>query len=98
MAINKVRIAVSINEFGQWAAYGRWDMRDDVNMEEANGNVSHDGPLACYFVEVEIPVPTHQQIQGILVNKLPEVLPPKKESMEVLSGILPSNQFAPGGS
>lgn len=62
--LNKIKIAVSINEFGQWAAYGRWDLRDNAVMEEANGAVSHDGPHACYIVELEVPVPTTQQFDG----------------------------------
>lgn len=63
---NRIRIAVSINEFGQWAAWGRWDMRDEANMNEANGHVSQEGPHACYFVEVDVPVPTHGILQGTL--------------------------------
>ena len=42
---NRVRIALAINEFGQWAAYGRWDTRDDNAMEEANGNVSRSAEM-----------------------------------------------------
>lgn len=65
---NKIRIAVAINEFGQWAAYGRWDMRDESNMNEANGGIGQDGPQACYFIEVEVPVPTYETLQGAIVN------------------------------
>ncbi len=69
MAINKVRIAVAINDFGQWAAYGRWDMRDEASMTEANSNVAQDGPLACYFVEVDIPVPTYETLHNAIVQE-----------------------------
>ena len=68
--VNKtIRIAVAINEFGQWAAWGRWNMRDDANMEEANGNVDQDGPQACYFVEVDIPVPSPQVLAAVLKDQ-----------------------------
>jgi len=63
---NRIRIAVAINEFGQWAAWGRWDMRDSDNMNEANGNVGQDGPQACYFVEVDVPVPTCHILEAVL--------------------------------
>jgi hypothetical protein len=79
---NKVRIAVAINEFGQWAAYGRWDVREDEAMEEANGNVGQDGPQACYFVEVEVPVPHRQILEGHLAQdgaKVVEYKAPPKE-------------------
>lgn len=79
---NRIRIAVSINDFGQWAAWGRWDMRDEANMEEANGHVGQDGPLACYFVEVDVPVPTYELLQAALKDQQPKVVDykePKKE-------------------
>lgn len=76
---NRIRIAVAINEFGQWAAWGRWDMRDESNMNEANGNVGQDGPQACYFVEVDIPVPTYETIQAGLKEQQPKVVDYKEE-------------------
>lgn len=76
---NRVRIALAINEFGQWSAYGRWDTRDDNAMEEANGNVSQDGPQANYFIEVDVPVPTRQILEAALGQIVGVVEPPKEE-------------------
>lgn len=64
--MKRVRIALAINEFGQWAAWGRWDMRDESNMNEANGNVGREGPQACYFLEVDVPVPDYPTLAASL--------------------------------
>lgn len=66
MAKRTVRIAVAINEFGQWAAFGRHDMKDDASMEEANGNINQEGPQACFFIEVDIPIPTCELFNGFV--------------------------------
>ena len=60
------RIAIAINEFGQWAAWGRWDMRDGDSLNEANGNVGQDGPQACYYIDVEVPIPKPEVLQAVI--------------------------------
>lgn len=68
--LNKVRIAVAMNEFGQWAAYGEYQTQDETARNEALANVPQDDcAVGVYFVEAEIVPPKPIVVEG-------KVLPP----------------------
>lgn len=56
--VGKVRIAVAMNEFGQWAAYGEYQTQDETARNEALANVPQgECAVGVYFVEAEIVPP-----------------------------------------
>ena len=66
--LRKIRIVVSVNQHGQWSAYGRWNTSDSDALEEASGNIDIDiGPISAYFVEIDVEVPTAIETTGTLV-------------------------------
>jgi hypothetical protein len=71
MAVGKVRIAVAMNEFGQWAAYGEYATGDDEMKQEAYGHVPLDSAIAFYFVEADIPLPLPQTVPGTVTPAAP---------------------------
>ena len=66
--LNKVRIAVVVNEFGQWTAYGKWDARDDDAMNKASGDFPPDASIGCYIVEADVPLPKYDEIKGVMTE------------------------------
>lgn len=63
--LNKVRIAVAMNEFGQWAAYGEYKTQDETAKNEALANVPQgDCAVGVYFVEAEIVPPKPIVVEG----------------------------------
>ena len=68
--VGKVRIAVAMNEFGQWAAYGEYQTQDETARNEALANVPQgECAVGVYFVEAEIVPPKPIVVQG---TALPE--------------------------
>ena len=63
--VGKVRIAVAMNEFGQWAAYGEYKTQDETAKNEALANVPQgDCAVGVYFVEAEIVPPKPLVVAG----------------------------------
>lgn len=63
--LNKVRIAVAMNEYGQWAAYGEYQTQDATAKEEALGHVPQgDCAVGVYFVEADIVPPQPLTVVG----------------------------------
>jgi hypothetical protein len=58
----KVRIAVAVNDLGEWHAYGDDQCGDGDNLAEVEEQM--DGPCVCHFVEAEIQVPQVETIKG----------------------------------
>lgn len=59
----RVRIAVAVNERGEWHAFGG-DFEDDWAMDEAVANVSEDVRVAEHFIEADVPIPEPSTIEG----------------------------------
>jgi hypothetical protein len=66
----KVRIAVIMNDKGQWSAFGHHGYEgDDVPAENAAENLEETAiSEQVSFVEVDIPIPTPQTVVGRVVE------------------------------
>ena len=64
----RVRIAVAMNEYCDWCAFGGSEWRDDDSMaNEAFNEVSESRSQRCFFVEADIPVPEPETIEGTVL-------------------------------
>ena len=65
----KIRLAVAVNEDGEWYAWGAKDYSDDEMRNEVTGQVCD--PHAVHFVEAEVPLPVPTTIQGTVQCSTP---------------------------
>jgi hypothetical protein len=74
----RIKIAVAINEHGEWTAYGDgWDCDPEPPAREASkwlAEVSHHRAICqvVLFVEADVPIPTPRTIEGTVASWLDE--------------------------
>lgn len=64
----KVRIAVAVNETGNWDAYGRDCHSDITAINQVLCQMPANKHNGIYFVEADLPVPTAETYQGEVVG------------------------------
>lgn len=70
METKKIKIAIAINELGNWGSCGDSNLSEKTIVCYAKENIlDGDGEnIMTYFVEVEVPVPVSLTINGKLSN------------------------------
>lgn len=75
MKTKRVRIAVAMNEDGEWYAYG-WRDNSNTPNEEADGVKASKAEealtgvnITTHFVEADIPIPESTTIEGTVTPK-----------------------------
>jgi hypothetical protein len=67
----KVRIAVAVDQRGDWYAGGDPNSDEQEMLAEARGWVHDDGSIATYFVEAELPLPVTPTVPGTATSAAP---------------------------
>ena len=60
----RVRIAVAVDEYGDWSAYGSNYHDDEWASQEAVDNIREVPIRSVYFVEADLPIPVAETVQG----------------------------------
>ena len=63
METEKVRIAIMIDNHGEWVSNGWSGASDDELTTEVESNVYGSGTMVLHFIEVEVPIPEHPQTE-----------------------------------